>query len=60
MKVVQVIDVFQCIKHIRAKRPQFVETAVIYSYSINYISLITIVDKKSAANLEEEQFKRPD
>ena len=28
VKVVQVIDVFQCIKLIRAKRPQFVETAV--------------------------------
>ena len=28
VKVVQVIDVFQCIKLIRSKRPQFVETAV--------------------------------
>ena len=28
VKVVQVIDVFQCIKLIRARRPQFVETAV--------------------------------
>ena len=30
VKVVQVIDVFQCIKLIRTKRPQFVETAVSY------------------------------
>ncbi len=28
VKVVQVIDVFQCIKLIRGKRPQFVETVV--------------------------------
>jgi receptor-type tyrosine-protein phosphatase epsilon len=28
VKVVQVIDVFQCIKLIRGQRPQFVETAV--------------------------------
>ena len=31
VKVVQVIDVFQCIKLIRSKRPQFVETAVSYN-----------------------------
>ena len=28
MKVLQVVDVFQCIKLIRGKRPQFVETVV--------------------------------
>ena len=28
VKVVQVTDVFQCIKLIRTRRPQFVETAV--------------------------------
>jgi protein tyrosine phosphatase len=34
VKVVQVIDVFQCIKLIRTKRPQFVETAVSYDEKI--------------------------
>ena len=34
VKVVQVIDVFQCVKLIRTKRPQFVETAVSYDEKI--------------------------
>ena len=33
VKVVQVIDAFQCIKMIRIRRPQFVETAVSYVHS---------------------------
>ena len=40
VKLVQVIDVFQCIKLIRTRRPQFVETAVstnAYILHLNYL-----------------------
>ncbi|XP_028416867.1 receptor-type tyrosine-protein phosphatase epsilon-like [Dendronephthya gigantea] len=40
VKVVQVIDVFQCIKLIRAKRPQFVETAAQFKLCYEAVSAV--------------------
>ncbi|XP_028402625.1 receptor-type tyrosine-protein phosphatase F-like isoform X2 [Dendronephthya gigantea] len=40
VKVVQVMDVFQCIKLIRAKRPQFVETAAQFKLCYEAVSAV--------------------
>ncbi|XP_028402620.1 receptor-type tyrosine-protein phosphatase S-like [Dendronephthya gigantea] len=42
VKVVQVIDVFQCIKLIRAKRPQFVETAA--QFKLCYEAITSVLE----------------
>ena len=43
MKVLQVVDVFQCIKLIRSKRPQFVETVV--RFDTNTLVFIYVFSK---------------
>ncbi|XP_046857065.1 receptor-type tyrosine-protein phosphatase delta-like isoform X2 [Xenia sp. Carnegie-2017] len=40
VKIVQVMDVFQCIKLIRSRRPQFVETAEQFKFCYNAVSCV--------------------
>ncbi|XP_046857121.1 LOW QUALITY PROTEIN: receptor-type tyrosine-protein phosphatase S-like [Xenia sp. Carnegie-2017] len=40
VKIVQVVDVFQCIKLIRSRRPQFVETAEQFKFCYSAVSCV--------------------